>query len=209
MMHADPRIVSLWDMLSANAAWFIGALNNIGFCEGVLEADSGIGSSTSSNTAYQLRQMMEHLPPADVPATIASMELVLGAWGREGGINRVRLRTMLEAVTQNLRAELSGRTMWLMSRAEHEIYFRHKKPFGDIVYDVIPSIREDLDDAAICLSMCRNFACVFHLMRAMEECVVIVSEKLTGINERKVWGFLLIDIKCAVDKTPKGISKTR
>lgn len=209
MIHSAPRIGSLWDMLSTNASWFIRALNNIGFCEGVLEAGTGIGAETSTSTADQLRQMVAHMPPADVPATIASAKLVLHAWSQEGGINKVRLRVMLEAITQNLQAELSNRTMWLMSRSEHEIYKIHKKPFGSLVYDTIPSIRDDIDEAAVCLSMSRNVASVFHLMRAMEECVGLISEKLTGIQKRKVWGILLSDIKCAVDKMPKGIPKTR
>jgi len=42
------------------------------------------------------------------------------------------------------------------------------KPFGDTVAKQFPSIGVEIEEAAKCLALERNTACVFHLMRAME-----------------------------------------
>ena len=203
------RTVSLWDMLNTNTSWFVRAINLISWCEGVLATNSAIKPQTSTDTVNTIKQMIDHLPPADVPATIAALQNILTAWGKEGGVAKVRLHAMLESVVSNLKAELAGRNMWIMSSSENAIYKTYRKPFGEIVYDNLPTTRDDLSEAAICLSMSRGVACVFHLMRAMEECVGLIAANLTGIRTKKVWGILLSDIKTAADQMPKSIKKTR
>lgn len=195
-------------MMKVNAAWFVFALNNIGFCEGALEGGAAIGDATSTQTIEKINQLIEHLPAASAPATIASLRLLKNEWVGTGTIPKSRLRALLQNVTQNLQAEFSGRSLWLFSAEEQAIYAKSCKPFGDAVFNTFPEMREDLEEAAICLAINRNTASVFHLMRSMEIAVGLISHQLTGVKEQKVWGLLLADIKTAIDGMAKGPERT-
>ena len=177
-MSTSNRVVSLWDMLRINADWFISAMNNIAFCEGALEADCGIAQGTSNRTVENLRELVKHLPPADVPATIAAANLAANAWCKEGGVAKVRLRALLESVISNFTAELKSRELWILSAEENRNYRIRKKPYGSGVFEAFPDMRDDLEEACICLALGRSTATIFHLMRAMELGVAEIAQQL-------------------------------
>jgi hypothetical protein len=68
-------------------------------------------------------------------------------------------------------------------------------------------MEEDLDEACNCLALARATACVFHLMRAMEEAVKILGTKLGVTNVEKEWGKILSDIGAKIEAMPKGQSR--
>lgn len=207
-MSYPQRVVSAWEMMKVNAGWFVNTLNTIGFCEGALEANSGLAESTSTLAVDQITGLLKQLPAASVPATIAALNMLKKHWTTPGGISKAKLRGLLQNVSTNLQAELEGRSLWLLSGDEQAIYRVRNHPFGESVFHAFPNMREDLEEAAICLATSRNTASVFHLMRAMEQCVVAMSHKLSGVAEQKVWGLLLGDIKTAIDGMSKGPERT-
>lgn len=81
------------------------------------------------------------------------------------------------------------------------------KLFGDQVGYNFPKITADLDEAALCLGMERNTACVFHLMRAMETVVRTLGGKLnvTLMNKHQkslTWGQVTEQMQTKVDGLP-------
>lgn len=53
-----------------------------------------------------------------------------------------------------------------------------RAPFGTDVQDSIPGAAYDVEEAAKCLALERNTACVFHLMRAMESGLRLLADSL-------------------------------
>jgi HEPN domain-containing protein len=196
-------------MLKVNAAWFVQVLNTLSFCEGALKVGAGISEPTASRAVAQCRDLIKHLPAADAPATISALQRVISAWtGSEGGVSKERLNVLLDNVMSNMTAELTGRSLWLMSSSEQAIHNRRTAPFGTQVFEAFPANREDLEEATLSLALGRYVACVFHLMRAMERCVGEISHNLSGVRKETVWGELLSDIKAAISGMPKGSQKT-
>ena len=193
-------------MLRMSASWLAGALNNIGFCEGALEAGSNIGQPTADATATSIRQMRDHFATAGLPATVSACSIAVRSW--EQAISKDRLRILLQGITVSLAAETKSLILILGSTEGIQYYNISKSPFGQHVFTSFPDAQGDLTESALCLSYERYSAAVFHLMRAMERAVLEISRRLTGVKSQKVWGMLLSDIGQAIDAMPRGTEKT-
>ena len=73
-----------------------------------------------------------------------------------------------------------------------------------MVEDKFPSSAEDVSEAAKCLALDLNTACVFHLMRAMEQTLKHLATALGIPNVEKEWGKLLWDIDGKIKSMPLG-----
>jgi hypothetical protein len=57
-------------------------------------------------------------------------------------------------------------------------WFEHKQPFDQKVYDSFPTLHRDITDAGTCFASDNPTACVFHLMRVVEQAIRILARKL-------------------------------
>lgn len=87
--------------------------------------------------------------------------------------------------------ELDGR-YFLLVHTEREHYYRQPDAlFGDEVNKVFGGdTGEDISEAGKCYALGRYTATVFHLMRAMERAIHVLSEKLGATVTNKHGDFL-------------------
>ena len=79
------------------------------------------------------------------------------------------------------------------------MYYNPDDPiFSKDIMDKFPEMIEDISEAGNCYALCRNTACVFHLMRITEKAVQKLANKLgisTMITCDKEWQTILNDIR--------------
>jgi hypothetical protein len=81
--------------------------------------------------------------------------------------------------------------------------------FGAEVYAKFADVSYDMAEAALCLAMSRNTACVFHLMRVLEHSVNRLGNRLSATivdkNSRDLeWGIVIANITAKVEAMPRG-----
>jgi len=108
--------------------------------------------------------------------------------------------------------ELETRFLYSVSEKSSKYLFGGEAIGTSEVKDVFPNIRSDLDEAMFCFGFQRFTACVFHLMRAMEEVVLEIGRRLEitvlDKNGRDLqWGKVTANIKPAIDKLPPGADR--
>ncbi|SRR6266849_504177 len=105
----------------------------------------------------------------------------------------------LKVVDKTMKRELSLVTLFVLP-AKACAYFEPESPFfGNEFESKFPSAVYELDEAAKCIALMRDTACVFHLMRIMEIGIQAVRASL-GIpspikDSERNWGKILEKIK--------------
>lgn len=117
------------------------------------------------------------------------------------------ISSLLEELYNRLRDDLGCRVFVAVPIEFIEYYKQEKAPFGSLVDDAFPHSVEDIAEAAKCLSLGRSTAVIFHLMRAMEQAVAVLSKAL-GVDllkkggQEKTWGALLNEFQAKIDSLP-------
>jgi hypothetical protein len=83
----------------------------------------------------------------------------------------------LEALRNRIWDELAQEHFFHLSVADVSLYLNNE-PFGEAVSMAFPKAIEDIAEAAKCLALQRSTACVFHLMRVMEEALRTLGKRL-------------------------------
>lgn len=121
-----------------------------------------------------------------------------------------RLSWILTQIKMNFSAQLDSRVVFVLNSTNADFLLTDEPPFGREVDDAFPRAAEEIAEAAKCLALQRNTACVFHLMRAMERAVARLSETIgTGHSTEKEWGKILSDIHQKIEAMPKGEERNR
>lgn len=91
-----------------------------------------------------------------------------------------------------------------ISEADYEIYAPTSPIFGEAIVKKIPRIAEDIEESAKCLTLGRNTACVFHLMRVMEICVQKLGQKLKVkiLPKEESWNKIIDHVNGAIRTLP-------
>jgi hypothetical protein len=97
-----------------------------------------------------------------------------------------------------LEDELQGLVFLALTR-EEAVRWRTKQPFGEEVFERLPSATIDIEEAGRCLALERGTATVFHLMRVMEVGLKVTASAL-GIPYAPSWESYLKQIQDKVDK---------
>jgi HEPN domain-containing protein len=121
-----------------------------------------------------------------------------------------RLCWSLNSLVENFTAQLESRSVLVIDSHNSKFLTADDPPFGIEVDNAFPLAAEEILEAAKCLALQRNTACVFHLMRAMELAVARLAEALaTGKPTDKEWGKILSDIGASIEAMPKGEKRNR
>lgn len=118
------------------------------------------------------------------------------------------ISSSLKELQERIQQELEDRNLFYVD-AENTKYINDgEHSFSPGILDKFKDAVPDLSEAAKCLGMGRNTACVFHLMRSMESAIQemgrLLNVTITGKNNRPlVWGVLIGNI----DKKVKEIQE--
>jgi len=107
----------------------------------------------------------------------------------------------LQTVETVVTTEVDQR-VFLQIPPDMQAYYTQGDPlFGAIVSEAFPSAAYDISEAGKCLALERSTACVFHLMRAMEVCLLAFAESIgVGTSNNPSWGALLEKMEVKVKK---------
>jgi hypothetical protein len=115
------------------------------------------------------------------------------------------LARILRGTRELFSSELEDAKMFGLTSEEVSHFENTVESFGfDIAAKFSSLASEDIDEAGKCLALDRNTACVFHLMRAMEQALKALGLKLGLQNVEIEWGPLLGAIDDKIKAMPRG-----
>lgn len=217
---------SLWDMISYLSGNTFASVGNLAQTSHLLhqaESDSDgrvhIVASlfvTLHQSVVEIQRIAQEL---DLDATKGLVDDSIGLltrYANEGDhyvlqdADAERLCWTLSALVRSFTAQLQSKKI-IVFEGRNSVYLTSDDPpFGEAVDDAFPKAAEDISEAAKCLALQRNTACVFHLMRAMESAVGRLAEAIgTGKSTNKEWGKILSDIGQKIESLPKGEDRDR
>ena len=139
-------------------------------------------------------------------------QALLDNYNPRSGYDLNRVSAIIDVLDQLLHAfgdELRARVVVALSLRHGDLYKPAKPIFGEAVESAFPKAADDISEAGKCLAVEQSTAAVFHLMRAMEIAVQILSAKLEISNCDREWGKLLSDITQKVEALPRGDERDR
>ncbi|CAM8667928.1 hypothetical protein [Sphingobium sp.] len=105
--------------------------------------------------------------------------------------------------------EAKSTQFFAFANSNSAYHFNEESPFGNEVSDCFPDALFDIEEAAKCFSLSRYTACVYHVMRAAENAVAVLAERLGATYQSKngetlSWGKLTSNIKAKIDEMERG-----
>lgn len=117
--------------------------------------------------------------------------------------NAAILVKYLESMTNILRDDLSSKFVFIIAPKYAELLDSELPVFGGQVHDAFPSAEADIRDAARCLSVGANTACVIHCMRALEPALHKLQESV-GVNvQKEQWDQIIRQIESKIREINK------
>jgi predicted RNA-binding protein with RPS1 domain len=116
---------------------------------------------------------------------------------------------LIRALREGVEAEAESR-LFLYVPSNNEVYLRNRALFGDAVNDVFSGAASDIENAGTCYALEVYTACVFHLMRVVEQGLRALAETLSIGFEVESWGRVIDQIEAAIkaiDQEPKSPDK--
>ena len=166
------------------------------------------------HVVHLLDTILQHLQLLDLRLAVKKAEDIRGLVARYtgesapaviAGVVNGKLRELRERISQSL----EDRTIYFVPPNRADYIRRQAGCFSQATQDKLADVSYDLAEAALCLGMARNTACVFHLMRAMEFAVQRLGDRL-GVtvvdkhNRELPWGQILGNVSGAIERLPVG-----
>lgn len=218
---------SLWEMISFLSGNCFAAVGNIsqasqqlydtqGGADGMVVIKAHFFEAVQRSVEEVLRVAGEIVLDATQASAIQALEIMsrahcepVGAYTMSASDSE-RLAWVLANIKMNFSTQLDSRIVLVLSSQNAGFVLSDEPPFGREVEDAFPLAAEEISEAAKCLALQRNTACVFHLMRAMERAVARLSEAIgTGKTTEKEWGKILSDISQTIEAMPKGDERNK
>lgn len=172
---------------------------------GTPSLDSDIDRKGRNTMAANLMKVVESAGALGAPLTkLAAERAIKRLRSRNNNIKYGELKTFAEEMKNRFKDEVGTAKLYSISEASTK-YYKPKGPlFGDLVELRLPQLSDDISEAGKCFGVARYTACGFHLMRAMEAAVKVLSTEL-GVNDvNRDWGTLLSDMNTRIALLPKG-----
>lgn len=219
------RVWSVWDMIALEANHVTAAFSYIGGAikymqlsrtEMLRQGQSGVnidGYPELLRAVISLQEASEAMAlTAATAAAKRAHETVKDKYSPRYGYDLNSVSALIDALGYLLHAfgdELKARTVVALSLRFGGLYKSSEPNFGKSVESAFPNAAEDISEAGKCLALEQSTAAVFHLMRAMEIAVQVLSAKLSISNCEREWGKLLSDITQKIELIPKGDERDR
>ncbi len=219
MLSGHYRLKTEWDMLRIAGHHLLSALDTLNSFEraGTHDADWMVGEDQRQGLQATLNNLREPLAALELSISLKQInhiEIVLQtslqkSWPAE--TTRDLLSREIKQLQSRIQDEMTERVLFSLTAKEVEVINRGAGAFGEDVKNKFPETIEDLDEAAHCLGLSRNTACIFHLMRAMEAALCVIGKELgaTIVNKHGKsleWGVIIKNINdglVAMPPSPK------
>lgn len=213
-MLAPNQLVSLWDMEKQKITGLIAAVQQITRIEVLVTAKKNpVTTDLDGAVEIKLRNHFAgHYKRISEAAAAAGADLTKVAAGR--AVKRLRARkkrisynevaAINKSLDERLDDELSSVQFYCMSKQSDAYYTPEEPLFGTNVELVFSKASDNISEAGKCFAVGRYTASVFHLMRAMEVAIKILSAELGIVNVEREWGKLLSDMHAKIGDMPKG-----
>jgi hypothetical protein len=207
------RLVSLWDLmqnvrLGVLAGLFENLSDNIVHARrsstaGERLVECGLLDAIKSNlrsavaACARFGTMPQSLVYAERLVSIAEWVPKEGNTDEQPADLTVDFANKLDVLLERMRDELNSTTCFLVT-VDRAKFFNNKQPFGEKVEQIFPKSIVDIEEASKCLGCARGTACVFHLMRVMEDGLRTVASVL-GITYAPSWESYIKQIEVKLD----------
>jgi hypothetical protein len=221
------RLVSLWELLMDvfPAEKFLHAFQQLSAFSQLTSILQSSGMNAAKMPEHQflaLKSQAEALKlsllGAGMEISAASAERILEEMQKveiEGGTATIdrfvisRLDTFTSQLVSRVPDEIKEKFVLIVPASEKTLYNDAINMFGQTVERTFPNASEDIAEAGKCLALNGGTACVFHLMRVMENAVQVMGASLNVTlidkhNKELAWGPLLSNLNCAIQKMLKG-----
>lgn len=201
---------SLWDMYEISAQPFINAIQTLAALEKILpsirtseEFRENKHFSEISEIGSYLAVLVNTCDAMGAKATVASTKRLIDRLNH--ACTAKHIEEALIDIRQRFKDELEE-VSFLFLENRHKIFYEFaSETFGfDVAAHFSSAVAEEIDEAGKCLALDCNTACIFHLMRAMEDAVKVLGAKVGVANVEKEWGKILSDLATKIEAMPKG-----
>jgi len=188
------QIVSLWDMERFYAGKFVEIL-------GIMGALKVMAVEGPDSYPYMRQELLRMIPSLRKLLQSTGLDMSLLAVDELSGLlKRARegcdfdasgfvglnfggdqgVPFAINVISKRIQDEFSTKFCFILG-AKKESFYTQKEPlFGDVVQEKFPNMASDISEAGKCYAVGRYTACVFHLMRVMEQAVQILGVSFTG-----------------------------
>lgn len=192
------RLVTLWDMLSLNAAQFTAIFALLGGVEFVLKSGKRFDGDPSG-VARGLRSACEACTSMDLPISAAALRRLADRLDRADATPQ-ELHGLFECARNTLHDELQTRVFLQVPTARASYYEPAGPLFGKLVADKFPSCTWEISEAGRCYALARNTGCVFHLMRVLELGLTALGKVFDVSLAHTNWGPAIDQIESRIRK---------
>jgi hypothetical protein len=202
-------LVSLMELLKYNAEACCRLCGLVGQMVIVLNNSSDFPDTIVEPLGSTLGELMLEAEKLQLRSAMQQLVRIKGMIDARD-VNTRSMATLMIEVQNRLVDDLSARLFLAVpSRQEH--FYKQEQPlFGDDVENKFGQMSEDIAEAGKCISMNRNTAAVFHLMRVMEIGVQRFGDKLgVTLVQEKVWQVILDQTNAAIRKMDPKQPKTK
>lgn len=200
MMHHQPRIVSLWDMLEFNAERFVRVNNLLMVLQAAMDAaPQGFldGKQVVMDPKFydDLLLVRIDLVAMAMPVSVAAIDRVLEEISRPYQYFKSDwLKNRIIHFSTVVGDELRSKTFFTLSPIAVETFGKPEMRFGESVLNAFPSVEYDVREAGRCFALDRHTAVVFHCMRVMEVGLEATAAEL-GLDIASNWNNALNQIE--------------
>ena len=189
------RLSKMNDVADNNPDWVYADNEKIQFLnlmlDGLLSQLSILNLRLSKNKAEEIKRCLTLKQPYSTQVTAK------------------RVSISLEALKERIEEELEDCALYYLDSPSAELIETGASVFGSDVANKFPESITDLGEATQCLGLSRNTACVFHLMRAMEQALYVIGNRFDAAildkNDRLLtWGQILYNVNDKVQEMPHG-----
>ena len=214
-MLAPNRLWSMWDMKRLLVRHVTQAAAQLERVDGIL-AVQDMNKHLEDKITTQLRNMIagnldgfvESVEAMGAPVTAKIARSALkDLRKRKKEITVRELGVMSAEISKVMRFELEEVVLYCLSEGAERYYNPTEPLFSEEVDARMPKASEDVREAGKCFAVGRYTACVFHLMRAMEAAIQVISSRLGIEKVEREWGKLLSDIGAKIAAMPKSDDK--
>jgi len=217
------KIVSLWDMLRFHSEKFVDIcmkLTRISRSIEALKEQGHVDEALSPAPAafYQdLEWLHSTLSEMSLPMSHIGAKRLLDFINSDGEKKLSKLQLAIDKLTERITDELQSQFLMSIPANRIQFYDTDGEFLGGRVLQHFPDLAEDASEAGNCFAFGRYTACVFHLMRIMENVVQQFATKLEATQKdgtvldvkNEEWLRIEQAIGRAIEPRPKGEEKEK
>jgi hypothetical protein len=185
---AYPRLISLWDMLEFNAAYFLEVVRILTYMQesAVKSPDNDISDANQNVLESQLINIIDgckRMGPLQLSIIYAEHTL---NWVRQEKRTYGEIQPRVGVLRDRIKDELSTRLLLSLSTTEADHFANFKKDWEKAI-ERFPEAFSDIEEARKCFALNRYSAAVFHSTQIVEYGLVELGKFLKVRDPKSGW----------------------